>query len=225
MPYQSIKLILFIIFVLVLTACGQTAVPTATPLPLPTATLEPTSTPEPTAAPDITADFLPVTNETGRFSLKYPADWAIHNDEELGDLELGTKEEIIGETYLSEGASLVVVELTKDVLPMLAPQAIDPSDPIAILNAFINLLQVEVSDRKNSTFQVNGRPRFDNINGHISATAVADVTIDGQPSIFLFSTVTEGDHLVYVLGVSPKAEETEYRPLLEAIVQSIELRP
>lgn len=239
--------LLLVILLLGVAACSEAAPdPAATDTPQaaaeptdePAATAEPTveATAEPTTAatattetavmPEATADntenFAKVESEEAGISLRYPPLWAIDVEEDTGDINLATHPDLLQEIDFSDGATFTVLPMSIDVLPQLSPQPVDPRSPQEVLTVFINLLQDQVRSGMNGEIEFQQAAQMTTIDEHITAVAPAIATTPDRQIYMLFATILEEEQVIFVLGVTPLAQEGRYRPMMVSMLRSIE---
>lgn len=226
---QSI-LLLFLVSVLVLGACGGDSeeatalpetpvvetetVPTEAPTEAPTEvpTEAPTATPvPPTATPDPTAGFELYTNASQGISLRYPADWIL---DDSFFITLATGEELLdGPDEGEEGAFVTIISGPAEDL--------GSNDPMDLMDEFMAELLEDESEA-----EVIEGPTATTINGQDAAVAVAKGPVeDGEETliIVILATIINGDQAAVVIGITPEETEDEYRPVIEAIINSVEV--
>jgi hypothetical protein len=205
-----------------------TAVPTAEPTDEPTAepTTAPTATTETAVMPDATADntenFAKIESEKAGVSLRYPPLWATDVEEDTGDINLATHPDLLQAIDFNDGATFTVLPMPIDVLPQLSPQPVDPRSPQEVLTVFINLLQDQVQSNMNGEIEFQQAAQTTTIDEHITAVAPAIATTPDRQIYMLFATILEEDQVLFVLGVTPLAQEGRYRPAMVSMLRSIE---
>ena len=173
-----------------------TPAPTTTPVPLPS--LTPTRIPEPAT----------YRNEEHRFSLTYPDNWLVNDDDSHAIL------------MASDEARLVTNVLDVGGVIFLFPEAFTadpPPSPTAVLTAFIQNFVVFDSE------EVTQPATAARVAGQEAAVATADAVFNRYPvKINYYTFVRDGQILVVVVML---AEETvaEYEPTAVRIINSLRM--
>lgn len=236
-------LIAALLFGAVLTACGgedptptprvrnndeqedPTEEPEPTEEPTEEPTAVPTETPEPTATADPSAGFVDFSNDVLGISLSYPGDWAIEPGEDSGDLRLASSEEIISDGQDNiQGAILNVAFLQPDMLGLLGGEELDASDPVAILNVFVEFFTASSESSDGVQVTVTDAPTAVTINGQDAAQVSADA-VDGEgdtAAMQLYLILTDSN-IAFVAAGAEASEQEQYQPILDAIVETITL--
>lgn len=203
---------LVVVMGLLLVACGGSEEPTPvpevvnTPIPPP-----PTDTPVPTATPEpeVGADFVPFESAEGGFSLRYPDGW--FTNELFGFAMFASHEELLDAPDPGEEGGIAVV-LAGDV------SEYETSDPVALLNT--SSADMDIA----SDAEITEGPTAVTINGQDAATAVIKGTSDnGTPLAAFITVIINGDRVAIVMAVTPAESEAEYRPIFDAITNSVEV--
>ncbi|MFZ0546102.1 MAG: hypothetical protein WAM60_11720 [Candidatus Promineifilaceae bacterium] len=199
-------------------ACGLlSADPTPTPeptattaptdTPAPTNTPAPTPTPQPSPTTDITADFIPYENTEMGLSLQYPADWAV---QDFFVVLLATDEQLFdAPEAVQEGAVMVVAADTTETL--------GDTDPVALVNEAVGQFSLSAD-----AAIVDG-PNPVVIQGQDAAVARIEGTSDatGDALVGLVTVIINGDNVGVSLGFTPKESESQYLPVIQAIMNTI----
>ncbi len=210
---------------LLLTACGGGEEPTPvpevvnTPVPPPPTDepappptdIPPTETPAPTATsePEVGADFIPYESAEGGFSLRYPDGW--FTNELFGFAMFASHEELLDAPDPGEEGGIAVV-LAGDV------SEYETSDPVALLNTASADMDITPDA------EITEGPTAVTINGQDAATAVIKGTSDsGTPLAAFITVIINGDRVAIVMAVTPAESEAEYRPIFDAITNSVEV--
>ncbi|GIK55013.1 MAG: hypothetical protein HND44_01410 [Chloroflexi bacterium] len=209
----------------------NTAVPpTDTPVPptntpAPTDTPAPTNTPEPTATPDIAASFQELTNEDLGVTISHPAGWLIAAQDD-GSLRLASSESLLNSTELTleEGIIVQMMNLPLDMLAFLVTEG-DPSDPVAVLNAFSTLFTAMSGTEEDITFTPRDEAAAVTIAGFDGATAVYDVVADGEEGLMKIATLADPDNnrILLIFAGTQAASEDQYLPIFDEMLETISL--
>jgi hypothetical protein len=200
-----------------------TAVPTNTPAPSPTP--EPTATPEPTEAPDTTADFTETTAEEIGFAISHPDDW-VSELAENGDLRVVSDPALLDDPEsVDEGVMLQVTNLPLDMLAFVVPPDADVNDPVAVLNAFIGIIQSTEGEDSASTFTERDAATAVTIAGYDAAVALYEVESDNLDGLVKFVAISDPDNnrVAFLLAATPLASEVDYLPVIDAMLETIAL--
>lgn len=197
--------------------------PTDEPTEEPTAV--PTEEPEPTATPDPSAGFVDFSNEVLGISLSYPESWAIEPGEDSGELRLASSEEIISDGQDDiQGAILNVAFLQPEMLSLLGGAELDTSDPVAILNVFVDLFTANSEGSDGVQVTVTDVPTAVTINGQDAAKVSADATDgEGDTAAMQLYLILTDSNVAFVAAGAEASEAEQYQPVLDAIVDSITL--
>jgi hypothetical protein len=165
--------------------------------------------PEPTATPDAAAGFIDFSSAEGGFTARYPSDWFIND--RAGFTTVASSEDLLdGGEPGDKGAMAMIVADDGDEF--------SGSDPVASLNTLL-----EDFYEADNAVVVEG-PAAAVLNGQSGATAIGTGTSDsGTPFVAYFATLASGRRTVAFIGTTPAASESEFKPVFEAMVNSIEV--
>ncbi|MEZ4641808.1 MAG: hypothetical protein R3E31_03535 [Chloroflexota bacterium] len=223
---QVILIILILVFVLA--ACGGgDEEPATTPQAETTTSVSdtavPTETavPEPTATADPTANFIQTTSEMLGVTISHPAEWVAEIDENSGEMQFASNADIIdaGGDEQIDGALVVATAMEKEMFGIMGDD-VDTEDPVALLELFANLL---VGDGEDEEMIVLEAPKSTTIDGQDAAIAVYEITGEQQAGIGVFVAIIDGERVVLSFGAITNAVIAEYRPTVDAILNSIKL--
>lgn len=185
-----------------------------TPTP---AVAEATATPEGTtdeATPtvpdgDIMANFIGRQSDIFGIALAAPEDWLF--EDSSGYVAVASDESgLSDEVAIAEGAVYVFADNTEDF---------EITDPVAMLQLAAPNLELSADAtvvEPPSSLTVNGQPA--------AIAAVRGTTDeDGTPYLALVSLIVNSNRFAIAVGATPEANADIYRPVLEAIINTIEL--
>ncbi len=174
------------------------------------------------AAPaDPTAGFVTITSDPIGVTIKHPPAWAKEFDETSGDLQLATDPAFFAENRgddITQGAFLLMTNLPDEIVPLFDTD-IDPSDPGAVLQAFFDLITTEGD--KTFTERMALQPM--QLDGHSAARVLYDVEGSDGKGVALFTAVKNGNLTVLMFGLVDETSEQTLLPVLEAVVNSVQL--
>jgi hypothetical protein len=194
----------------------NTAVPTTPPTPPPSPTPAPSLTPSPTETPTPApaADFTSYSDETAGFELGYPADWVTDRIDNDGEsiLVFASSEEWLDSTGEGTGALLGIIVRPRAQFGEATTEGI----LAAVVEEFPLAGETEEVEAA-AGLAVSDRPAI---------ATVRRSTAEGPDELTaLYIVVDNGDQIVLMLGAATSPQFDEYRPILEAIVHSLQLRP
>jgi serine/threonine protein kinase len=187
-----------------------------TPTP---AVAEATATPEeateeaatPTVpANNVTANFIGRQSDTFGIALAAPEDW--YFDDSAGYVAVASDEDVISdEVTITEGG---VVYVFADSI-----EDIEIVDPVAMLQLAAPNLELSADAA------IVEQPSALTISGQTAAIAAIRGTTDedGTPYLALISLIIHDERFAIAVGATPEESVTTYRPVLEAIINTIEL--
>lgn len=220
----KIRLLLLILLVLgVVVACGGEEEPTPTPESEVEsgnsggAKVDVDADESPSA---ITTDFATFDNETLGIAFEYPAGWIVEADEGGGSIVIGSSQAVVESDEMpDEGGVVSIIPFDKDMLSLFAPEGteVDSSDPLSILDIFVNQLFLSDTEEIIPT----GDPETLTINGNAGAVQELRGSAENDTPMVARTYAIAGEQAVVIIAGSPETSEAEMLPLIEAIVQSI----
>ena len=201
--------------------------PDEDPTEEPEPTEEPTPEPEPTEMPDPTAGFVEFSNDVLGIDLSYPDGWAIEFDEEGGEVNLASSQEVLDSSDDKiEGAIMNVLLLDSELLALFGGDDVDTTDPVAVLGIFTDLIVAAGGEDTPFDMVITDEPTAVTINGQDAAVAVAAATsTDGsndEATVKLVAILSDAQ-AAFVFSGAENSIEAENRPILDAIENSITL--
>lgn len=181
--------------------------PPPSPTPPPTNTPRPTATPLPTATPDVAADFVPVSDPVHGLQFRYPATWLtdlIDGDGEQIFIMAANQEWLDGDGP-GEGA----------VIGVMTRPGHTPADMLATVVAEFPLSDQATVVEEGLTGHVNDRPMVQQI--------MQAITEQGEDLTALYTVIQGDEQLIVILAAAPTAQFGELRPVLEAIIGSVQV--
>lgn len=181
--------------------------PAATDEPAATATTEATATAEPTATVDAAAGFTTYTSETVGVTVSYPADWEIMD---FIFLALAPSPELLENTAgISAGTILAIVAEDSSEFP--------EGTPAEVLEASLTELGMEgatITEGPTPT-EIQGQPA---VIAQIEATAD-----DGTSLVGTMAAIENSGRTALAFGFTPVAGSEQYLPVIQAIMNTIEV--
>lgn len=201
--------------------------PTEEPVEEPTEepTAVPTEEPEPTAVPDPTAGFVDFSNEVLGVSLSYPEAWAMEAAEDSDELRLASSEDILADQQDNiQGAIMNFVFLDPALLATFGGEELDTSDPVAVLNVFVELFTANSDATDGVVVTVTEAPTAVTVNGQDAAMVLADASdTEGDTAVMQLYLIMADGNVAFVAAGVEASEEAEYRPVLDAIINTVTL--
>jgi serine/threonine-protein kinase len=186
-----------------------TSVANATLTPTDTPTIQQTPTIPPTATvAELPIDLTTYASESTGITFSYPKGWYIEEDFDF--IAVASDPELIEADEIQDGAvALVIAGNEADF---------DGTNPTDRLNNAVDGL-----DLGDDTFITDG-PNETFINGQQAAVAKLSYTSEnGTDIVSIVALIASEDRAAFVLAATPANSQSEYRPIMEAIVQSVEV--
>ncbi|MCI0393480.1 MAG: pre-peptidase C-terminal domain-containing protein [Chloroflexi bacterium] len=215
MKIKPLFLILMALLLLMLPAlaCGPlggeqaTNTPAATDTPAATNTPAPTNTPEATATPDFAANFTTFTSDVNGITFGYPQDWTV---DDAFFITAASDPALLGDTDIREGGIFVIIAGDSSEFTS--------TDPAAALTEAI--ADFELGEDQS----VVSGPTATQIQGQDAAIATINGTgDDGIPFVAIAAVIFNGNRAAVAIGATPAATEKEFLPVLEAMINTIQV--
>lgn len=184
-----------------------TRIPTETPTLTPSIT--PTSTPLPTFTPTIPPKQLTYEDPAGRFSLTYPDNWLV-NEEDEEAIIFASDEVRLTNNSLDNGA--VIFLFPASALPGQNP------DPAVVLDNFIKNFVVFDSETITGVITATNT-----VNGQTAATVTGEGVFNRFPVQIIYLAYVQDNHFLVAVGMVANESAGFYAPLTERIMRSIRL--
>lgn len=198
------------------TTAPTEAIPTATPTSPPTDTPAPTATSQPTATntPEPAADLVPFSDESRGIRLLYPEEWLTDTIDTGEDtiVVFASNEEWLDSAGSGPGALLGVLLRPRDYYGDVTSEAI-----LADLIEEFSLADETETIEEPAAFSINDLPA---VATTIQGTSDQDVDLTA-----IYTVIRSQTQLVIILAAATTPEFEAQQPVLEAMIQSLEIRP